>query len=373
MEEKMTMLDYVAASPACIRKNVADSVKLTQPLVDEYINGGYQNIWVVASGSSSNGSWCARQFVRKHLQCEMKVVTPFTFVNSENDFGPTDLVVTVSQSGYSLNALEAVEVIKEKGRRAIGLTGDLSSDMAKTCDVIADWGVGKETVGCVTKGVTTLALFFMLFALEAAQRKGLKTAEEVAAMKAQLTAAADIHKAVQKTWPQFLEKHYQQICSMTNAYVCGVGAGYGVALEAALKMGESICVPTGAYEVEEYIHGWNLQLTPNYTVFLIDGGVGTERIHQIFEGTLIATPKAFLITNNPAYEGEDKVFYIPCALPEEMTPLCYLPVFQMMSCIITDDLHRWDRHPLMRKMSKAVSSKSPGYVNSPMSKAKRAE
>ena len=166
MEEKMTMLDYVAASPACIRKNVADSVKLTQPLVDEYINGGYRNIWVVASGSSSNGSWCARQFVRKHLQCEMKVVTPFTFVNSENDFGPTDLVVTVSQSGYSLNALEAVEVIKEKGRRAIGLTGDLSSDMAKTCDVIADWGVGKETVGCVTKGVTTLALFFMLFALE---------------------------------------------------------------------------------------------------------------------------------------------------------------------------------------------------------------
>ena len=65
MEEKMTMLDYVAASPECIRKNVADSTRLTQPLVDEYINGGYRNIWVVASGSSSNGSWCARQSTAK--------------------------------------------------------------------------------------------------------------------------------------------------------------------------------------------------------------------------------------------------------------------------------------------------------------------
>ena len=84
--------------PEFIRNNVADSAALTKPLVDEYVSGGYKNIWIVACGSSSNGSLCARQFIRRHLKCEVKIVTPFHFVSSENDFSETDMVVVVSQS-----------------------------------------------------------------------------------------------------------------------------------------------------------------------------------------------------------------------------------------------------------------------------------
>ena len=178
MEHKKTMLDYIADCPKFIRNNVADSAALTKPLVDEYVSGGYKNIWIVACGSSSNGSLCARQFIRRHLKCEVKIVTPFHFVSSENDFSETDMVVVVSQSGYSLNALDAIKVIEAKGRRCIGLTGDVNSDLGKVCDVVANYGVGRETVAYVTRGVTTLALFFMLFAVEAAVRLGIKTAAE---------------------------------------------------------------------------------------------------------------------------------------------------------------------------------------------------
>ena len=179
MEHKKTMLDYIADCPEFIRNNVADSAALTKPLVDEYVNGGYKNIWIVACGSSSNGSLCARQFIRRHLKCEVKIVTPFHFVSSENDFSETDMVVVVSQSGYSLkDALDAIKVIEAKGRRCIGLTGDVNSDLGKVCDVVANYGVGRETVAYVTRGVTTLALFFMLFAVEAAVRLGIKTAAE---------------------------------------------------------------------------------------------------------------------------------------------------------------------------------------------------
>lgn len=363
---KKTMMDYISDCPRYIRKNVAQSAELTKPLVDEYVNGGYKNIWIVACGSSSNGSWCARQFVRRHLKCEVKIVNPFTFVHSENDFGPTDMVVTVSQSGYSLNAIDAVKVIREKGRRAIGLTGDLNSDLSQYCDVMADYGVGRETVGYVTRGVTTLALFFMLFSIEAALRLGIKTQEEADNLKSQLLAAADANEAAQKAWPAFMEKHYQSLSSMHQAYVCGVGANLGTAMEGALKFGETISIPTGAYETEEYIHGPNIQLTPSYTVFLIDGGEGSERTYQIFQGTRIATPHAFLVTNNASYQG-DNVFYVPCKVLPEITPLCFLPVFQMTSYTITEDLHRWGKHPLKLKMEKAVSSKSDNYVNSPFS------
>ena len=171
-EKKLTMGDIIATCPAYMRQNIAQSAALTRPLVEEYIAGGYHDIWIVACGSSANGSWCARQFMRRYLGCEVKIVNPFTFVTCEHDLGPGDMVVTVSQSGYSLNALEAVAAVKALGRRAIGLTGDLDSDLARQCDVAANYGVGRETVAYVTRGVTTLALFFMLFAVEAAERLG---------------------------------------------------------------------------------------------------------------------------------------------------------------------------------------------------------
>ena len=251
MEHKKTMLDYIADCPEFIRNNVADSAALTKPLVDEYVNGGYKNIWIVACGSSSNGSLCARQFIRRHLKCEVKIVTPFHFVSSENDFSETDMVVVVSQSGYSLNALDAIKVIEAKGRRCIGLTGDVNSDLGKVCDVVANYGVGRETVAYVTRGVTTLALFFMLFAVEAAVRLGIKTAAEGEAVKQQLLKAADINAAVQAQTPSFIKEHYRQLSGMTNAYVCGVGANLGTASEGALKFGETVSIPTAVYEVEE--------------------------------------------------------------------------------------------------------------------------
>lgn len=367
MEHKKTMLDYIADCPEFIRNNVADSAALTKPLVDEYVSGGYKNIWVVACGSSSNGSLCARQFIRRHLKCEVKIVTPFHFVSSENDFSETDMVVVVSQSGYSLNALDAIKVIEAKGRRCIGLTGDVNSDLGKVCDVVANYGVGRETVAYVTRGVTTLALFFMLFAVEAAVRLGIKTAAEGEAVKQQLLKAADINAAVQAQTPSFIKEHYRQLSGMTNAYVCGVGANLGTASEGALKFGETVSIPTAAYEVEEYIHGPNIQMTPRYSVFLIDGGEGTERIHRIFEGTKIVTDNAFLLTRCADYKDEHNVMYVPMDVPEEITPLCWLPFFQMTACRLTDDLDRWNKHPLQRAMEKFVSSKSANYVNSPFS------
>ena len=365
-ETKKTMKDYIATCPEYIRANVEKSAELTKPLVDEFMSGNYRTIWIIACGSSMNGSTCGRPFVRRYLGTEVKIVAPFTFVTSENDIKDDDMIVIVSQSGYSLNALEAADMVKAKGRRCIALTGDLESDLAKKCDVAANYGVGRETVSYVTRGVTTLALFFMLFAVEAGLASGRLSTEDAETLKKQLASCADINETAQKNWEAFFEKNYQLLSGITNAYVCGVGANLGTAMEGALKFGETVSIPTGAYEIEEYIHGPNIQMTPRYTVFLIEAGIGKERIRRIYDGTLIATPNAFLVTTDPNYNG-DRIFNVPCDVPEEMTPLCILPFFQLTAWKLTDDLDRWNKHPLQRKMEKFVSSKSDNYANSPFS------
>lgn len=363
--KKKTMLDYVAESTAAMAANIKKSKELTLPLVKEYVEGSYKNIWIIASGSSRNASYCARYFMKKHLSCEVKVVSPFTFQYVENDFTDQDMVVVVSQSGYSTNSIAALQLLKDKGRRTIGLTGDLDSDFKNYSDVLIDYGVNNETVGYVTKGVTTLALFFMLFTLEVCDMKHLKTEAEISSLFASLAEVPLLHQQMQDSFHDFYQKYYKSFSSMSNAYFCSCGANIGTAMEGALKIGETVQVPTSVYEVEEYIHGPNLQLTPNYTVFIIDGGYGSTRSYEIFNGTRIITDHCFLITNNKDYSG-DGVLCIPSEIPEEITPLYFLPFFQMLAFQATDDLHLWDKHPLQTLMDKQVAAKSENYKNSPL-------
>ena len=359
---KETMMTYVEESPEVILKNVKNRKELTAPLLAEYEKGNYESIWIVASGSSYNGSYCARQFMRKYLKSEVKIVSPFTFLCSEHDFSDKDFVFVVSQSGYSTNSIDALKMIREQGRASIGITGSISSDMKDYADVLIDYGVGVETVGYVTKGVTSFALFLMLFTLEAAVRKGLMKEEEAEAVCRDMEKAAQIHETVQKETMKFFVDHYKEFTSMTNAYVCGCSANYGTALEGALKLGETVKIPSTAYESEEFLHGPNLQMTPGYTVFLIDGGNSSSRIQTIFKACREVTDRAFLITNQPGCTGEG-ILNLSFELPELLTPLCFLPFFQILAYQATTALNRWKQHPLLKKMKDTAACKTENYEN----------
>ncbi len=359
------MLDYVAESNDVMKKNIENSSNLTKTLVEEYISGNYKNIWIIASGSSSNAANCSKNFIQKYLECDVKVITPFSFEYCENNFKKEDLVICVSQSGYSTNTINALQLVKNKGKKAIGLTGDLNSDFKNYADLLIDYGVGIETVAYVTKGVSTLALFFMLFSLEAANSLGKITNEEKENIKLELKKATKYQKEMQIKFKEFYSKNYKYLTSMKNAYVCSCGSNIGTAMEGALKIGETIQIPTSYYEIEEYIHGPNLQLTPNYTVFIIDGGIGSNRIKEIFDGTRLVTDRCFLISNT-LESNDNNILYLPAKISEEITPLCYLPFFQMLAFMVTDELNLWKKHPLQELMEQKVISKSENYIKSPL-------
>lgn len=359
---KETMITYVSESPEVVLANIENRNALTAPLLEEFKNGNYENIWIVASGSSYNGSYCARPFIRRYLKTEVKIVTPFTFACWEHDFTEKDFVFVVSQSGYSTNSIEALDRIRQQGRRSIGITGNGNSDFKDHADVIVDYGVGVETVGYVTKGVISFALFLMLFALEAALDRKVLCQDSYETLIGQLMETPSIHRKVQSETTAFLKTHYKAFTSMANAYVCGCGAGYGIALEGALKIGETVMIPSFAYESEEFLHGPNLQLTPNYTVFLIDGGENGGRIQTIFKACKAITDRTFLITNQKGVE-DPNVLFVPFQLPEVLTPLCFLPFFQILAYEVTTDLTRWKKHPLLDGFKQIAACKTENYVD----------
>lgn len=353
--EKMTMQDYVKEAPAVCKSNIDKYQELVKPLIEQINDKEIRAIWLIASGSSYNSCHCARAMMRKCLSCEIKIVTPFTFTYYENEVRDDDLVFVVTQSGLSTNAIEAVKKLKSMNRYAIALTGNPNSDIKDYADLVIDYGVGEELVGYVTKGVTSLCLFLMLFAIaKSGKEEYIKELEKAIAMNEEMIDIA----------LTFIEDNYKSLSSMRHAYFCGAGSNYGTALEGALKVGETIHIPSCCYEIEEYIHGPNLQLTPEYNVFIFDGNdEASERVAQVYLASREVSDKVFLLSNHPKFNKDQNVISLSETLMSECMPLAYLPFVQLLSYVISSDLNSAKQHPLLKKFKSIASAKTENFVN----------
>lgn len=355
MEEKKTMHDYIVEAPSVCRNNIENYKELVKPLIDVVGNTKIKTIWLVASGSSFNSCNCARMFMKSCLDCEVKVITPFNFTYYEFDVQEEDLVMVVSQSGLSTNAIEALKKLKQMNCYSIALSGNPENDIKDYADLVVDYGVGEELVGYVTKGVTTLCLFLMLFAIEKSGKiKWLKELEK----------AIDLNEEMIKKAKPFIKKHYKKFSGMNHIYFCGAGSHYGTALEGSLKIGETIHIPSCFYEIEEYIHGPNLQLTPDYTVILFDGNdAASERVKQVYLASKEVSEKVFLLSNNPTFNTDENVICLSDKTDELVAPLVYLPFVQLLSHKISHDLGTTKQHPLLKNFKKIASAKTENFVN----------
>ena len=227
-----------------------------------------------------------------------------------------------------------------------------------------DYGCGPETVGYVTKGVSALVLFLQLLGLEYACRTGRICEQQAHELREQLSAAVKGMRHSIGITPDFMEKHYLELSSMGVVYLCGSGSCYGGALEGALKICETLQIPAIAYETEEYIHGPELQMTPNHTVFFLDdGGSGSSRVRKLWEASRLVTRRCYLLTCAGNAPADETCMPLPFSGNPDASALSILPFFQTLSYRLTEDKHLWHKHPLCARLEHTVSGKSENYVH----------
>ena len=167
VEERVwTMGDYVDESPAVLRDNLARFEELTDPLMGLCGDRMPKRIRLVASGSSYNACQCAHPFMSACLPC---VDVP------AGDPAPLLLLRERSRSRRAAARGDAKRPFHQCPGGARCHTGPRRSGRlphrgrggrcARSMPYLTvDWGAGVEPVGYVTKVVSTLALFLMMFA-----------------------------------------------------------------------------------------------------------------------------------------------------------------------------------------------------------------
>lgn len=355
------MFDYIKETPETLLNIIDNSEKYTKELVTFYKENNCDGIYFVASGSSYNGVMCALSFMKHILKKDIRLISPFTLIHHEKDYVGNKMLIGVSQSGCSTNTLEALKVLKQDGHKTACLVGRDDCDAKDIADLTINWQVGEEKVGFVTKGVTSLACFLMVFAVELAFHTDLIDENRYHTMKERLKEAVSIHPEMVKNTIKVFNNHKGDFTKRNRVFMISSGPNLGTATEGALKIAETSCISASVYEAEEFLHGPLYPLTPDDLIIVIDNNDddSSKRMIDIANALRDITEKVYVISNSTNFADEYS-FRTSRQTCLHRSPLYKLACVQTLSYLMTEATNKYEPHENVKKFKKAnkVASKS---------------
>ncbi len=166
---------------------------------------------------------------------------------------PDTLYVAVSQSGETADTLLAVEEIKRKGGRVIGLVNVVGSAIARACDGGVYLHAGPEVAVASTKALTNMFLGFALLGLHLGRVRDLSIGDG-RRLIAGLQALPGQIEEILARGEEYAEVA-QRLAEADSLFFVGRVRGYPVAREGAQKFKEITYRHAEAYPTSELKHG----------------------------------------------------------------------------------------------------------------------
>jgi len=166
---------------------------------------------------------------------------------------PDTLYVAVSQSGETYDVLAAVQELKRKGARVLGIVNVVGSAIAREADGGTYVHAGPEVCVVSTKCFTNTVVAFALLALHLGRIRDLSVADgkRIIAGLRRLPGQID---EILKTEPEIKQLARLYADSRSMLFI-GRVRGYPVAREASLKLKEVSYIHAEAYPASELKHG----------------------------------------------------------------------------------------------------------------------
>jgi len=163
------------------------------------------------------------------------------------------LYIAVSQSGETFDTLAAVQEIKRKGGRIMGVVNVVGSTIARECGRGIYLHAGPEVAVVSTKTFTCTAVALALLAIHLGRLRDLSVANG-ARLIAALQVLPDRIAALLDREPE-IATLAGRFAGVEHAFYIGRAAGHAVACEGALKLKEISYLHAEAYPASELKHG----------------------------------------------------------------------------------------------------------------------
>jgi glucosamine--fructose-6-phosphate aminotransferase (isomerizing) len=177
------------------------------------------------------------------------------------------LYIAVSQSGETFDTLAAVQEVKRKGGRVLGIVNVVGSTIARECGRGIYLHSGPEVAVVSTKTFTSTAVAFALLAIHLGRIRDMSTAHGSRLLKALEALPAQVEEIL--AMEPHIAKLAKELAPHESAYFVGRAAGYPVAMEGALKLKEISYIHAEAYPASELKHGPLALISPETPTVVI--------------------------------------------------------------------------------------------------------
>jgi len=288
---------------------IADSIKQAK------------GVFLVACGSSYHACLTASYLFSKIAKMHINVVLGSEFANYEHFLTPDTLVIAVSQSGETIDVLDAVRAAKRKNSKIISLVNVMGSSLHRGSDKVLMLNAGPEICVLSTKTYTAQLTVLSLLAYTVANRyeEGKKQLEYLWNITYNLTAA---------TTRNYIRILAEKLKDKEHLFTIGRGVQFPTALEAALKIKEVSYIHAEGFSGGELKHG---------TIALIEEGTpcivfsAKENEKEILSNAMEIKARGGYIIGINSHNNEVFDFFIKVPEVADLNPITQIIPIQILS------------------------------------------
>ena len=251
---------------------VIDNSKFDNSLFGNKAKSIFKNIdsiLVLAAGTSYYAGLTAKYWFESIAKIPTNIEISSEYRYRDSVPNPNQLVITISQSGETLDTIEALKHAKKIGhRKTLAICNVQESAIVRASNLVFYTRAGIEIGVASTKAFTTQLISLFILTVTLAKNKKLITLkkeknylEDLRSLVGGIQSALNLEPQI-KQWA----KHFS---NKEHALFLGRGIHYPIALEGALKLKEVSYVHAEAYPAGELKHGPLALVDKNMPVVVI--------------------------------------------------------------------------------------------------------
>lgn len=252
-----------------LRGRIEDGQIVIPELADlDQLFSDIDRIVVIACGTAAYAGMVGKYALEKWAGIPVDVELSHEFRYREPVITPRTLVVSISQSGETMDTLMAVKFARESGAKTLSVCNTQGATIPRESDAVVYTHAGPEVAVASTKAFVAQITALYLFALHLARIRGTQTPEFLAEQVEELRSIPEKIRFVLDEKKVIGELAHWMSDSRAVLFL-GRHVGYPIALEGALKLKELAYIHAEGFAAGELKHGPIALIEPGQPVFVI--------------------------------------------------------------------------------------------------------
>lgn len=296
-------------------------------------------IYIVACGTAYHAGLVGKYLIEKLAKIPVEVDVASEFRYRDPLVDENTLFIAISQSGETLDTLEALREAKSKGAKILSVVNVVGSSVARESENVFYTWAGPEIAVASTKAYTTQLTCMYLLALYMAKTLDKIDAHEYTEYIDELLEIPDkLEEYLRDTYK--IQELAKKLYNRDQVFFIGRGLDSAISYEGSLKLKEISYINSFAIQAGELKHGTIALMEPGTLVLTLQTQdfLYEKMLSNIEE---IKARGAFVITickegNIGAKKQANEVLYIP-SVRDELTPLLSVVPLQLFSYYVAKE------------------------------------